>query len=105
MPDPQTDLVFPLMEALQQRRSKRKWREGDIPEQDLSNLLWAACGETFSATKRLKSKRTAPSATNCQDIRLYVMLKEGVYIYEEKEHQLLKVSNNDLCWHITNQKM
>ena len=105
MPDPQIDLAFPLMKALQRRRSKRRWREGNISEQDLSNLLWAACGETFPATKRLKCKRTAPSATNCQDIRLYVILKTGVYRYEERSHQLLKVSDDDLRWHITNQNM
>ncbi|MDY7029460.1 MAG: nitroreductase family protein [Spirochaetota bacterium] len=64
LPPPQKDMDFPLMKALGLRRSKRKWKDEPVPIQDLSNLLWAACGITREETKSSKSRRTAPSATN-----------------------------------------
>ena len=46
LPMPQKDLAFPLMKALERRRSIRKWTDEPLLEQELSNLLWAACGIT-----------------------------------------------------------
>jgi hypothetical protein len=46
LPEPQINLDFPLMKALEKRRSIRKWKDAPISEQELSNLLWAACGIT-----------------------------------------------------------
>ena len=43
LPMPQKDLAFPLMKALEKRRSIRKWTDEPLLEQELSNLLWAAC--------------------------------------------------------------
>jgi hypothetical protein len=64
LPAPQRDFAFPLMKALEERRSKRKWKNDPLLDQDLSNLLWAACGITKEESKKSKSKRTAPSACN-----------------------------------------
>lgn len=50
LPPPQKDLDFPLMKALEARRSKRKWKSDPLSKQQLSNLLWAGCGITRSAT-------------------------------------------------------
>ena len=46
LPPHQKELAFPLMKALEKRRSVRKWNDTPVSEQDLSNLLWAACGVT-----------------------------------------------------------
>ncbi len=62
LPGPQKDLDFPLMRALEKRRTTRKWKDESLSDQELSNLLWAACGMTKEETRRSKSKRTAPSA-------------------------------------------
>jgi SagB-type dehydrogenase family enzyme len=105
LPDPQRELDFPLMKALELRRSKRKWAETPIELQELSNLLWAACGITHESTKRSKSKRTAPSATNCQEISVYVALVTGVYLYYEIEHQLIMIKSEDMREHLGTQKM
>jgi len=105
LPSPQKDLDFPLMKALEQRRSTRKWKDQPVSLQDLSNLLWAACGITLEETKRSKSRRTAPSATNSQEISVYVALKEGLFLYEEKEHQLRMFKPTDLRDVIGKQKM
>jgi hypothetical protein len=44
LPEPQKELEFPLMKALEKRRTTRKWKDSLLSDQDLSNLLWAACG-------------------------------------------------------------
>ncbi|MGC9311238.1 MAG: SagB/ThcOx family dehydrogenase [Sediminispirochaetaceae bacterium] len=105
LPPPQKDMDFPLMKALELRRSKRKWKDEPVSIQDLSNLLWAACGITREETRRSKSRRTAPSATNSQEIRVYAALEDGLYLYEEKEHQLKLVHPSDFRKYIGIQKM
>jgi SagB-type dehydrogenase family enzyme len=105
LPTPEKDLVFPLMTALEKRRSTRKWKDEPLSDQELSNLLWAACGVTKEETKRSKSKRTAPSACNSQEIKIYVAMKNGVFLYDEKGHQLVQVLSKDIRENIGTQKM
>jgi SagB-type dehydrogenase family enzyme len=105
LPEPQRDLEFPLMRALAERRTKRRWRESPVSMQDLSNLLWAACGITQPKTRRTKSKRTAPSACNAQEIRVFVAMADGVYSYEDEKHVLTKVTGEDVRAIIGTQKM
>ena len=105
LPNPQLDLDFLLMKALAERRSKRKWKVEPLSSQELSNLLWAACGITQQETDRSKSRRTAPSASNTQAIRVYVALPQGVFLYDETEHCLMPVLAQDIREHIGTQKM
>ncbi len=105
LPKPQTDLEFPLMRALDIRRTRRRWKDTNLSEQEISNLLWAACGITSRETKRSKSKRTAPSACNSQEIRVYIALSNGVFIYDENNHRLIRILSKDIREHIGTQKM
>jgi len=105
LPVPQKELDFPLMKALEQRRSIRKWTDEPVSEQDLSNLLWAACGITKQKYGNVKSKRTAPSACNAQEIRVYVLLEKGVFLYEEENHELIEILQKDIREHTGSQKM
>jgi len=105
LPEPQKELDFPLMKALEIRRSIRKWKDTPITEQDLSNLLWAACGITKNKYGNVKSKRTAPSACNSQEIRVYVLMEKGVFLYNEENHELIEISKNDIREYVGTQKM
>ena len=105
LPAPQKDLKFPLMRALENRRSLRKWKDEPLSEQELSNLLWAACGITQEATKNAKCKRTAPSACNSQEIKVYVATRDGAFLYDEVNHQLVPKRSGSLMEHIGTQKM
>lgn len=105
LPEPQKELEFPLMKALEKRRSIRGWKDTPIPEQEISNLLWAACGITKSKYGNVKSKRTAPSACNSQEIRVYVIMKKGVFLYEEENHRLIRTIAKDIRENIGTQKM
>ena len=105
LPEPQKDLKFPLMKALEKRRTIRKWNDVPISEQEISNLLWAACGITKSKYGNVKSKRTAPSACNSQEIRVYAIMKQGVFLYNEENHELIKIIPKDIRDNIGTQKM
>jgi len=105
LPEPQRDLDFPLMNALLQRRTKRKWLQENLSLQEISNLLWCACGINQEATKKSKSKRTSPSATNSQIISLYITLDSGLYKYDENNHQLIVIFERDIREYLGTQKM
>lgn len=90
LPKPQTEGGQPLMQALKERKSNRAYKAEKLPEQVLSNLLWAAWG-----VNRPDGKRTAPSAMNRQEIDIYVVLAEGAYLYDAKAHALNPVATGD----------
>jgi len=91
LPKPQTDGGVPLMQALKQRRSSREFSREKLPDQTLSNLLWAAFGINRTETEG----RTAPSAHNWQEIDVYVIIEGGVFRYEAKGHLLQLVKAGD----------
>lgn len=84
-----------LLEALQLRRTERGISSKEIPLQVLSNLLWAAFGVNRAKSSFNKPGRTAPSASNSQEIDLYLLLKEGVYLYEAAHHSLRPIKAGD----------
>ena len=49
---PQTDGGMPLMKALKNRKTSREFAGKDLSAQQLSNLLWAACGINRPDEKR-----------------------------------------------------
>jgi nitroreductase len=91
LPAPQTDGGKPLMQVLKARQSAREYGSEKLPPQVLSNLLWAAWG-----INRPDGHRTAPSASNKQEIDVYVVMPEGAYIYDAKAHALNPVASGDL---------
>ena len=95
LPKFQTDGGKSVLAALQQRRTNRNIRADRLPPQMLSNLLWAAFGINREKGNFGKPGRTAPSASNSQEIDLYVALPEGVYLYEAVSHSLRPVVAGD----------
>lgn len=92
LPKPSMDNKVTLMHALQDRHSTREYADKQIPDDVLSTVLWAACG----INRPSEGKITAPSAINAQDILVYVVRKDGTYLYQPKDNSLLKVSSKDL---------
>jgi SagB-type dehydrogenase family enzyme len=89
---PQTDGGRPLMQALKDRSTSRSFGSEKLPIQVLSNLLWAA----FGINRRDLGKRTAPSAMNSQEIDIYVVTAEGLYIYDAKALLLRPILSEDI---------
>jgi nitroreductase len=83
LPPPQTTGGRPLMEVLKERKTSRDFGPGTLSPQMLSNLLWAAFG-----INRPDGHRTAPSAMNWQETRIYVATPDGVSTYDAKGNAL-----------------
>jgi SagB-type dehydrogenase family enzyme len=92
LPAPRMEGGKPLMQALKERRSGREFSTKNLPAQVLSDLLWAAAG----INRPDSGKRTAPSARNWQEVDVYVVLEEGVYIYDAKANKLKAFLKGDL---------
>jgi nitroreductase len=91
LPKPKLDSAATLVSALKARRSTREFSPAPLPPQALSDLLWAADG-----VNREDGRRTAPTAKNWQEIDVYVVLREGAYLYDAKAHALRGVAAGDL---------
>lgn len=85
-----------ILSALSLRRTIREISPAGLSPQLLSDLLWAAYG----VNRRLDGPfggqgRTAASASNSQEIDLYVAMPEAIYLYEAQKQQLLRVARGD----------
>jgi SagB-type dehydrogenase family enzyme len=91
LPKPQITGGKPLMQALNERMSRREFSPEKLPQQVLANLLWAAFG-----VNRADGRRTAPSASNMQELEVYAVMADGVYRYDAKAHALQLHLKEDL---------
>ncbi|WP_108823443.1 SagB/ThcOx family dehydrogenase [Dysgonomonas sp. Marseille-P4361] len=79
----------PLMDALNERQSRRDFEKKELSPQMLSDLLWAANG--FNRD----DKRTVPTSQNRQEMDVYVMFDTGIYLYDAKGHVLKLIKKGD----------
>jgi SagB-type dehydrogenase family enzyme len=91
LPKPQITGGKPLMQALNERMSRREYSPEKLPQQVLANLLWAAFG-----VNRADGRRTAPSGSNRQELEVYAVMADGVYLYDAKAHALQLHLKEDL---------
>lgn len=91
LPKPVTTGGMPLMDALSARKTIRSFDSKELSAQELSNILWAACG-----LNREDGRRTSPTACNSQEIDVYVALPSGVYFYDAKANKLVAKVAGDL---------
>jgi len=87
---PQKTGGMSLMDAFANRKTNRDFSQKELTPKQLSNLLWAANG-----VNREDGRRTAPTARNAQQIEIYVLNKEGAYLYLPKEHALQLIAAGD----------
>jgi SagB-type dehydrogenase family enzyme len=83
LPAPQKTGGLPLMETLAKRATARAFDVKALSQQQISSLLWAAFG-----VNRPDGKRTAPSARDFQETDIYVLLKDGAYVYNAQSNRL-----------------
>lgn len=91
LPEPQKTGGMPLMEALYQRHTSRSFQGKELPDQVLSNLLWAAFG-----INRENGKRTAPSSQGKTEMEIYVATSKGLFLYQPEKNGLKKILNKDI---------
>jgi SagB-type dehydrogenase family enzyme len=88
---PDLNRGLPVMKALSERASTVNFNSKKLKLEDISDLIWAANG----INRPELGKRTAPSAINGQDIDVYVVLEDGAYLYDAKNHALNLVAVGD----------
>ncbi|HTU02875.1 MAG TPA: nitroreductase family protein [Candidatus Sulfotelmatobacter sp.] len=81
-----------LMVALKERKSSRSFSDRKLPPQVLANLLWAAAG----VNRPDSGGRTAPTASNSQDMDIYVAMAEGLFLYDAKGQTLVPILTEDI---------
>lgn len=89
---PDLERGAPIMKALSDRQSIRSFSEKALSQKDLSDLLWAANG----INRQESGKRTAPSAMNRQDVKIYICTKNASYLYDHKAHAMIPVNDGDV---------
>jgi nitroreductase len=91
LPAPAKEGGMPLMQALSLRRSVREFSPRKLPEQVLSDLLWAAYG-----INRASGDRTAPCWRHVMVIDLYAAMEDGLWLYDPKRHALVAHPTGDI---------
>lgn len=85
-----------LYEALERRRTTRQISSAPVSLQTLSDLLWAAWGVNRTDGPFGATGRTAASASNSQEIDVYVAIRDAVYRYDPLDLQLVPAASGDL---------
>jgi nitroreductase len=92
LPAPNRDSGISLMRALDARRSQRKFKEKELTDDKISDLLWAAVG----VNRKVSGKRTAPTARDSREITVFAATEKGLYEYLPTEHRLRFHSGEDI---------
>jgi SagB-type dehydrogenase family enzyme len=96
LPAPAPHPALAFHEAVARRRTIREIAATPLSLSQLSNLLWAACGVNREIGPFGAPGRTAASASNSQEIDLYVATEDGVYLYDAAAHRLDPIAAGDL---------
>jgi hypothetical protein len=96
LPRPQLAREGSLADALRRRRTVREVSPREVPLQLLSNLLWAACGVNRRKGPFGAVGLTTASASNSQEVEVFVATKSGVSLFEPRGHRLVAVLDEDV---------
>jgi SagB-type dehydrogenase family enzyme len=96
LPEPIFDRCLTVFEALKIRRTSRTIGDRKIPLQVLSDILWAAQGINRVNGPFGGKGKTAGSASNSQEICIYIAMEQGTYVYEPEPHRLTPVATGDI---------
>ena len=90
LPDPEKSGGIGVLDAVAARQSARDFEDTELTLQELSTLLWVAGG-----INREDGKLTYATASNLQDMILFVFMKSGTYRYEPSDHSLTLIAEGD----------
>lgn len=90
LPEPEFKGTISVEDAIMKRRSVREYSKEDLTPEELSQVLWAAQGQTSK-----EGFRTTPSAGALYPLELYVVTEDGVFRYLPLDHSLEKVDDGD----------
>lgn len=94
---PKPEIDTPLMKLIDARATIRNISDKKIDLDVLSNVLWAAFGTNSHNT------RTIPTGKNEQDLKVFVIYDNKVWLYDGVNNKLNKYSDVDLMPHLAKQ--
>ncbi len=90
LPPPIAQGGKPLLDTIRERRSIRQF-DSQVPDnQTLSDILFVAFGISGD------NKRTIPTSMNRQNMNVYAILPNGVFLYQAVTHELIQISKTDV---------
>ena len=104
LPQPQIDVTVSVEKALNNRRSRRQFKDEEISLEELSQILWASYGITIPVADNPSLRgglRTAPSAGALYPLEIYIVvgkvrgIEPGVYKYLSQGHKIVRIANGD----------
>ncbi len=96
LPKPKLTPARSLSKALRRRQTGRVIGARQLSPQLLSNLLFAACGVNRRKGPFGGPGITAASASNSQEIDVYVALRQAAYRFDARRHALIPVVDGDI---------
>lgn len=90
LPSPDKTGGMPLMDAISARQSARVFSETEVPDAVLSTLLYSAFGVSHDG------KHTIPTAMNQENLQVYVLRKDGAFLYDSQKNTLERITKRDL---------
>lgn len=101
-PDSLTMPEITLAQAINQRKSLRKYSNKPLSLQELSFMLWATCWvkEYHSTIYNEFTRRNVPSAGSRHPMECYLLINKvesvqpGLYYYHPLEHTLIKINTS-----------
>lgn len=94
---PAPDKKSELMTLIERRQSARNYSAKEIDKQTLSEILWAAFGLNERGT------RTIPTAMNKQNLKVYVVYQNTIWLYDAQNNSLVYVGEDDTSTHLRKQ--
>ena len=92
LPPPETEGGQPLLSLIAKRRSAREFADQPLSPQLLSTLLWVATGLSDPDGGKL----TVPNARSRHEIDVFVITRDGAYLYDFRNHALKTVLTGDI---------
>lgn len=96
LPTPRLASRKSFAETMRLRRTTREISSRPLSKQILSDALFAACGVNRLEGPFGTRGVTAASASNSQEVDIYVALRQGAFRFERDGHELATVTEEDL---------
>lgn len=80
-----------IYECLSNRRSNHSPASNPLTLEQLSRVLWAACGVNDEEREMI----VIPTSKNSRKVEVYAVMPDGVWQYQRKEHSIRRVLNDD----------
>ena len=90
LPAPEKSGGIGVLDAVAARQSTGDFEDTELTLEQLSTLLWVAGG-----INRENGKLTYPTASNIQDMIIFVFTKSGVCRYNPEAHSLTLITEGD----------